>query len=858
MSSNFIALDAAKNVYAAESTQSSDFRGPSIPSKLPSPLYQRPARMDTFRGELRHTLRGLRRSPGFALTCILLLAVGIGASTALFSVVEGVLLRPLPYPQPERLVRLWQLSENGRRMQFSDPNFEDVQARSRSFAVLAQLAGGAQVSVTGTDAPVFASAALVSREFFRVLGVQPTVGRGFVPEELQPGGAPAVVVSHAFWTRHLGAAPLGSGRTLHFEGRVYTVVGVLPPSFNYPAGTELWTPRELERRLPSRSAHNWQVVGRLADGVTLAAAQRDLTDIARALKSEYGDDTRMVDAAAVPLRESLVGQTRPTLLILQGAAAFLLLIAGANVTNLLLARLATRRRELAVRVALGASRGTLVRQFLVETGVLTLTGGTLGALLAAWSVPALMTLEPGDLPRAGEVGVNSMALGFALALSVLLTLGLGGLTALRASGQSPREALAQGSQALVGGRARGALVVGQLALALVLLVGAALLARSFLRLLSVDPGYHTEGVAVLSLVLPRAQDEAEGRAQVQLQETLTARLRELPGVAAVGSVSQFPLEGSGGADGTFLVLNRPDEVADLDAFQRLVREPSRTGSANYRVASEGYFRAMGIPLLKGRLFDARDTREAPHVALISESLARARWPGEDPLGKLIQFGNMDGDLHPFTVVGVVGDVRDEGLDTPPEPTLYGCSRQRLRSAGRFHLAVSGSGGSTALAQAARPVLRELTPDLPPRVHTVESLLAGSLAQRRFSLLLLGAFGGVALLLAVLGLYGVVSYAVAERSREFGIRFALGASERAVLGMVIRQAAGLAGLGLLIGVLCALGLTRVLTSLVYGVSAADPVAFAGVALLLLTVALLASLVPARRAARVDPMSVLRSD
>lgn len=814
--------------------------------------------MDTFRGELRHTLRGLRRSPGFALTCILLLAVGIGASTALFSVVEGVLLRPLPYPHPDRLVRLFQLSADARRMQFSDPNFDDLQAQSRSFAALAQVSGSAQVAVTGTDTPVFASAVLVSRDFFRALGVQPALGRSFLPEEQQPGGAPAAVVSHAFWTRHLGAAPLGSGRTLNFEGRVYTVVGVLPPSFDYPAGTELWTPRELERRLPSRSAHNWQVVGRLADGVTLEAAQRELTGIARALKAEHGDDTWMVDAAAIPLRESLVGQARPTLLILLGAAAFLLLVAGANVTNLLLARSATRRRELAVRVALGAGRATLVRQFLVETGVLTLTGGALGALLAAWSVPALLALEPGDLPRAGEVGVNGAALGFAFLLSLLLALGLGWLTALRASGQSPWEALAQGSRALVGGRARGALVVGQLALALVLLVGAALLARSFLSLLRVDPGYRTEGVAVLSLVLPRAQDEAESRSQVQLQETLTTRLRELPGVSAVGSVSQFPLEGSGGADGTFLVLNRPDEVANFEDFQRLMREPSRTGSANYRVASEGYFRAMGIPLLRGRLFEAGDTREAPHVALISESLARARWPGEDPLGKLIQFGNMDGDLQPFTVVGVVGDVRDEGLDTPPEPTLYGCSRQRLRTAGRFHLAVSGTGGSAVLAGAVRPVLRELTPDLPPRVRTVESLLAGSLAQRRFSLLLLGAFGGVALLLAVLGLYGVVSYAVTERTREFGIRFALGASERAVLGLVVRQAARLAGLGLLLGALGALGLTRVLESLVYGVSATDPVAFAGVALLLLAVALLASLVPARRAARVDPMSVLRSD
>jgi putative ABC transport system permease protein len=668
------------------------------------------------------------------------------------------------------------------------------------------------------------------------------------------------VVGEHFWRRHFGDAPFAAGRTLHFEGRTYTVAGVLPATFDFPAGTELWMPRELEPRLPSRSAHNWQVVGRLRDGVSAEAAGRELSAIARELKAQHGKDTWMVDAEAVPLRESLVGAARPTLLILLGAAAFLLLVAGANVTQLLLARAATRRRELAVRVALGAGRGTLVRQFLTETGVLTLVGGALGVVLAAWSVQGLLALEPGGLPRVDEVGVNGTALAFALGLSLLLCLALGGVTALRAAGQSPWEALVAGGRTLAGagGRTRGALVVGQLALALVLLVGAALLARSFLRLLDVDPGYRTEGVAVLSLVLPPVEDDAQGLRQVQLQETLTARLRELPGVTAAGTVSHFPLEGSGGPDGTFLVLNRPDEVKDFADFERLVHEPARTGSASFRVASEGYFRAMGIPLVRGRLFDARDTRDAPHAALVSESLARARWPGEDPVGKLIQFGNMDGDLRPFTVVGVVGDVRDERLDAPPAPTLYGCSRQRLRSAGRFHVAVSGAGGSAALTQAARPLLRELTPELPPRLRTVESLLAGSLTERRFSLLLLGTFGAVALLLAVLGLYGVVSYAVAERTREFGIRFALGASEGTVLRLVLRQAAVLAGLGLLLGALAAAGLSRVLAGLVYGVGALDPLAFAGVAGLLLAVALLASLLPARRAARVDPMTVLRAD
>ncbi|NMO13655.1 ABC transporter permease [Pyxidicoccus fallax] len=818
--------------------------------------------MDTLLGGLRQALRSLRRSPGFALSCVLLLATGIGASTALFSVVEGVLLRPLPYPRPERLVQLSQLSANGRPMQFSDPNFEDVQTQSRTVTALAQVSGEASVAVTGTDEPTFALLALASRDFFRAFAVQPVQGRLFAEEEQQAGGAPVVVVSHAFWKRYLGARPLPLPNTLTFEGRAYTVVGVMPASFDYPVGTQLWIPRELEARLPSRTAHNWRVVGRLADGVNLEAARAELSGIARALQARYGQDTRMHDIAVVPLQESLVGSVRPTLYVLLGAAAFLLLVAGANVTNLLLARAATRRRELAVHVALGAGPGALVRQFLTESLLLSLTGGALGAVLAAWSLRALLAFEPGHLPRVGEVAVNATALLFALGLSLLLALGLGLVTALRAARQSPWATLVQAGRTQAGGgraeRTRRALVVGQLALALVLLVGAALLGRSLMRLLSLDPGYRTEDIAVLSLVLPPAEDTAGRLRNVRLQEELLSRLGALPGVRAVGAVSNFPLEGSQGGDGTFIVLNRPDEVGNFEDFGRLANEPERTGSAEYRVASEGYFRALDIPLVRGRLFDARDTFEAPHVAVISESLAKARWPHEDPLGKLIQFGNMDGDLRPFTIVGVVGDVREQGLHEEPKPMFYGCSRQRLRASSRFHLAVHGPVGSAALVTSARPVLRELAPELPSRLRTVESLLGASLAPRRFSLLLLGAFGAVALLLSVAGLAAVVSYAVAQRTREFGIRFALGATTGDVLGMVLRQAALLAGIGVALGVLGAVGLSRVLAGLVYGVSTTDPLVLAAVALLLLGVALLAAWLPARRASRVDPMTVLRSE
>jgi len=818
--------------------------------------------VDTFLGGLRQTLRSLRRSPGFALSCVLMLAVGIGTSTALFSVVEGVLLRPLPYPRSERLVQLSQLASNGRSMSFSDPNFEDVQAQSRTVAALAQVSGAMSVAVTGTDEPTFAMMALVSRDFFRAFAVQPVQGRAFAEDEQQAGGAPVVVVSHTFWKRHLGGRPLPLSQTLTFEGRAYSVVGVMPESFDYPVGAHLWTPREQEARLPSRTAHNWRVVGRLADGVDVQAARAELTGIARELEARYGEDTRMHDIAVVPLHESLVGRARPTLYVLLGAAAFLLLVAGANVTNLLLARAAARWRELAVHVALGAGPGALARQFLTESLLLSLTGGALGALLAAWSMPVLLAAEPGNLPRVGEVAVNGTALLFALGLSLLLALGLGLVTALRAAGQSPWATLVQAGRTQAGGRGaertRRVLVVGQLALALVLLVGAALLGRSLMRLLALDPGYRTEDVAVLSLVLPRVEDEAQGLRNVQLQEQLLSRLGELPGVRAVGAVNSFPLEGSPAGDGTFIVLNRPDEVGSFDDFGRLVRETERTGSAEFRVASEGYFRALGIPLVRGRLFDARDSFEAPHVAVISESLAKARWPHEDPLGKLIQFGNMDGDLRPFTIVGVVADVREQGLDAAPEPTFYGCSRQRLRASSHFHVAVHGPVGSAALAAAARPVLRELAPELPARLRTMEDLLSGSLAPRRFSLLLLGAFGAVALLLSVVGLGAVVSYAVAQRKQEFGIRFALGATAGDVLRLVLRQAVLLAGTGVAFGTLGAVGLSRVLAGLVYGAGTVDPLVLAAVAILLLAVALLASWLPARRASRVDPMTVLRSE
>jgi predicted permease len=819
--------------------------------------------MDLLLADLLHAARGLRRAPGFALAAVLMLGVGLGASTALFSVVQAVLVRPLPLPDSERLVRLHQVGGGGRRMNVSGPNFEDVAARSRSFAALARTSPPSPVSVTGGGEPVRALSVAVSQGYFAALGVVPARGRPFLPEEAREGGAPAVVVGHGFWQRSLGGREDLSGLTLGLGGRAHAVVGVMPPGVVHPGGAELWTPAELEGGPGSRTAHNWEVLGRLAPGVRLEAARGELTALARALKAEHGDGTWMEDVALVPLQEQLVGAVRPALLALLSAAGLLLLVAGANVANLLLARASARGRELAVRVALGAGRGQLVRQFLCESLLLTLAGAAAGAALAFAGVGALRALGPGRLPRLDEVAVDGPALLFALGLAVLLALALGTSTALRATGSDLAGTLASGLRSAGGGgggRVRGALVAAQVALALVLLAGAALLARSLVDLLAVEPGYRAGELVVLSLSQEPPRGEAAERERAGQLDALEARLAALPGVASVGGASAFPLGEEGGGNGTFLVLTRPDEVQGFEDFQRLLREPGRAGEAEFRLASAGHFRTLGIPLLQGRTFGEADGPDAPHVAVVSASLARAQWPGQDPLGKLVQFGNMDGDLRAFTVVGVVGDVREDGPDAPARPTLYAHVRQRPRGTWVFHVALRPEAGVTAaaLVAPARAALRQVAPDVPPRVRTLQGLLSDALAPRRFSLALLGAFGAAALLLAGLGLSAVVAFSVARRTREFGVRLALGATGGDVQRLVLRQAALLAGAGLAAGWALALAGGRVLRSLVPGVAGMDPLALLAVTALLGGVALLAAWLPARRASRVDPQVALRAE
>ena len=813
--------------------------------------------MDALRHDVRFAMRSFLRNPGFSAITVLTLALGIGATTAIFSVIYAVLLRPLPYPAAERIVRVWQIDKNGNRMDVSDPNYADWEAQTRSFAALAQVQGPGPVSVSGDIEPVRVPSAVVSREFFRVLGVQPQVGRLFAPEEQQQGAAPTVLVSHRFWRESLNAAPDFATKTLIFRGRVHRVIGVLPPTLDFPAAVDLFTPRELEPRLPSRTAHNWAAIGRLRDGTTLSQARADISALSRRLKTQYGDDTWMVDADLVPLHEQIVGRVRPALLVLLGASAFLLLIACANVGNLLLARAAIRQRELAVRVAMGAGRRRLVQQFLAEALVMSVAAGAIGVLIALIGVRVLVALEPASLPRIGEVAVNWTAMLFAVGIALVTAIGLGMVTALRGAGEDDlRGSLAQSQRGLAasGGYVRGGLAVAQVALTLVLLVGAGLLARSFLRLIAVNPGFRTTGAVVLDLSTTWPETESDAARQRRFYDDLMTRFRGIPGVASVGGVNVPPLRG-GGSNGVFIVMSRLDEQIDRSQLPTLMKDPDRSGFADFRVASAGYFRAMGIALIRGRSFDDRDGPDAGHVAVISQSLANQEWPNSDPIGRIIQFGNMDGDLRPFTIVGVVGDIRDRSLDAEPRPMFYGSSRQRKVS--NFSIVIQGTADPATVIPAARRALRELAPSVPPRFRTIEEVVAVSMTQRRFSLALLGAFGAAALLLATMGVYSVISYLVAQREHEIGIRVALGAQRTDVLRLVLRHGAVLTLIGVVVGLAASLWLTRLLGTLLYGVTPTDPVAFAAVVALLLTIALVASYVPARRAMRVDPMHVLRN-
>jgi putative ABC transport system permease protein len=807
---------------------------------------------------LRWALRQIGRSPVFSAVVILTLALGIGASTLIFSVLDGVLLEPLPYPDAERVVRVYQVNEGGgNRGPISDPNFTDLKEQSKSFAAFVQF-GNLTESVAGGSEAARMLVSRVSRGFADVIGVQPLHGRTFTAEESTLGGPLAVIVSYAYWQRYLGGAPDFASRQLRIGGRGHSIVGVMPPGFDYPDGAQLWAPREIFPTQPNRSAHNLQALGRLAPGVTLEQARAELTSIARRLKTEHGADTWMVDAALVPIHENLVAGARPALLVLGAAVALLFFVAWANVVSMLLARVVTREQELAVRVALGASAWRLARQFLSETLLLCGLGGAVGLALAWAGLELLVALQAGALPRAAALRIDWLAAAFAAGLSLAAAITFSLLLALRAT-RAAATSSANRRSAMGGPRSRlrETLVASQVGVALVLLVCTVLLGRSFARLIDVDPGFRTDGVMFMHVAQPRIPFEQSAAPLASFHEELIGRIRELPGVQQVGAVTFPPLAGDPTSSGALVAISQPDEIRTIDDFIPIAQDPARVTMSEFKVASEGYFAALGIPLLRGRLFEPADGPAAGHVAVISRSLAERRWPGEDAIGKLVQFGNMDGDFTPFTVIGVVGDVHEFGVDTAMRPTLYGYYRQRPRVTSSFWIAIHGA-NAAGLAADARRIVQGMNPDIAPQFRSSEELFSRSVAQRRFNLTLLGVFGGGALLLALAGIYGAIAFHVAQRTQEIGVRMALGAVGGSVVALIVRRSVLVACAGIAVGLAAALGASQLLGSMLFEVSPRDPIAYAAAALLLLAAAAAASWLPARRAARVDPITALRAE
>ncbi len=817
--------------------------------------------------DLRFGLRMMEKSPGFAAIAVLTLALGIGASTSIFSVADAVLFRPLPYPNPQQIVRVWEQAPNGRRMNLANSNFEDFRTQNSTFQSLADYEVSLS-SVAGGSEPVRVNIAVVSSGFFPTLGVEAFRGRAFSADELRPHGTPAVIVSSRYWQQYLGGTTELSKFHLAIDGRVYPVVGVMPAGFDFPDGVAAWIPSELSPESPTRTGHNWRGLGRVRDGVTVAQARANLSAIARRISDEYGKKVDLNDVAVVPLADAIVGDVRTGLLTLLGAVALLLLVAGANVAGLLLARTSTRRKELAVRAALGAGRGRLIQQFLAESLVLSFAGGALGILIASWTVKALPAILPTNLPRQEGIAVNASVLLFALAATVAVAVALGLFAAWRAGAADLQEALCSGSRSYTGSgggeRLRGSLVIGEIAATLVILVGAGLLGRSFLRLISTSPGFRQENLVVMEFSLPVPLDwslsQAEIARQIHLTDELVARVRAIPGAESAGVAGALPVAaGDNLADGGFLILNGQKPPANFDDFGRMAQDPSILGRADYCVASEGYFRTVGISLLRGRIFGDEDDANSPHVAVISEALARQRWPNQDPIGQTIEFGNMDGNLKPLTIVGIVRDVRAAGLDSPSPAIVYVDYRQRGMNANASPtILVRSAGPSGEIVSAARGIFRELAPDVPVKFSTFEDEMGGWLADRRFLLLLVGLFAAAALALAAVGIYGVVAFSVTRRTQEIGVRVALGAQRADVLRLVLGEGARMAAIGVVIGVGASLAVTRLLSSLLFGITATDPATFAGVAVLLALVTLAASYIPAHRAMGVDPMTALRHE
>ncbi|MGD0761036.1 MAG: ABC transporter permease [Candidatus Sulfotelmatobacter sp.] len=793
--------------------------------------------------DFRYALRQFRKSPGFAAVTVITLALGIGANTAVFSVVDQVLLHPLPYPDSDRIVRVSQTFKGLSTDDASPANYLDWVSQDHVFAEMAASRGW-QGSLSTGDRPERVRGSMTTPSFFPLFGVAPILGRGLEPSDARPGNDHVVVLGYGLWQRYFAADRAIIGRDIDLDGEQYNVVGVMPPNFSADEYGELWLPSPwgvpTQPLVPDKDPRQFRgrdyldVWARLKPDVTLQQARAELDTIGRRLEKQYPDSNGDVGVSFLPLHEYIVGEIRPVLLVLLAAVVMVLLIVCANVANLLLARATARAKEISIRTALGASRRRLLRQLLTESVLLALVGGFLGLLLAALAVPALLALSPPDI-REKQIGINREVLAFSFLASLVCGVVFGLIPALQSSRSHPNESLKEGERGSTGnpGRTRSALVIAEVGLSLVLLVGAGLLVKSFARLMEVNAGFDPDHLLTFNLALPSSADRVR---QLAFYQQVVQRLQALPGVQAVGAVSRLPLSG-GNSSRSF---NVPGVEKDY--------------SADIRVSTPDYFSAMRIPLLKGRSFSESDLESSLNLAVVNDALARTVFPGQDPIGKQItHFGPDDLTLQ---IIGVVGNVRHVGLNADPHAEIYQLLGQ-AQWPSMFVAIRSATSDPTSVTSAAQNVIWSVNKDVPlANVRTMQDVIANSVQRRKFSMLLLSIFAAVAMLLAAIGLYGVMSYSVAQRAHEIGIRMALGARRPDVLVLVVKQGMALALMGIAAGAVLSLAMTRLISGMLFGITATDPLTFAGVAALLGTVALLANYLPARRASKVDPMVALR--
>jgi putative ABC transport system permease protein len=802
--------------------------------------------------DLRYGLRMLRKKPGFTLVAVITLALGIGANTAIFSAVNAVLLNPMPYRAPDRLVQFWETNplKNWTQATVAPANLFDWEKQSGSFDEIAAYMGSdksgpgvAGLQLTGAGEPERLQALFVTGNIFSVLGVDAMIGRPLREEETWQGKHTVVVLSYALWQRRFGGDPGIIGQTISLNGRNREVVGVMRPDFYFPSKEiEMWVPMgwNYEQIAKLRRPHFLRAIGRLKPGVTTDQALAEMTGIAARLEEQYPDTNTQMGVGVGPLKEWVVADTRLPLMVFLVAVGFVLLIACANVANLLLARAATRTREIAIRTALGARRGRIVKQLLTESLILATIGGGLGVLLALWSKDLLFAFSPANIPRLDEARLDARVLGFSVGITLLTTLLFGLVPALQASRPDLVSTLKEGGQkgGAQGGRVRSGLVVAEVALALVLVIGAGLMVRSFLQLQRVDPGFNSNNLLMLSVALPGAKYPEDSQA-IAFFDQAEQRIKALAGVVEVGATNVAALKGASYTN-DMTIEGRPPED-----YVREIR---------HKTITPNYFSAMGIQLLGGRFLDQSDNATSQTI-IVNEAFARRCFPGEDAVGKRVKFARPNEKGEWQTIVGVVRSEKQDSLAAEPRPEAYKSQLQETQSA--MTLVVRTGGDPRSLIGAVREQIRELDRDLPPyNIKTMDDVVYESLVRERFTTLLLIVFAGLALALASVGIYGVMSYAVTQRTHEIGIRMALGAQTRDIFKQVIGQAVRLAGIGVGLGLAAALALTRLMASLLYGVSTTDPLTFAVIAILLFGVSLLASYIPARRATKVETMTALR--